>query len=115
MIKSIFAVLLLMTIPALVSESFSYFSGDMATQNFQDHNNGFSNYKSNIIKFNDSSNEQELKRYLIFGKGSPVELGNTQSHYSISSPNGFFSIVVLPENTISIFQSKGFHIIEDFK
>ena len=115
MIKSIFAILLLMTIPALVSESFSYFSGDMATQNFQDHNNGFSNYKSNIIKFNDSSNEQELKRYLIFGKGSPVELGNTQSHYSISSPNGFFSIVVLPENTISIFQSKGFHIIEDFK
>ena len=115
MIKSILAILLLMTIPALVSESFSYFSGDMTTQNFQDYNNGFSNYKSNIIKFNESSNEQELKRYLIFGKGSSVELGNIQSHYSLSSPNGFFSIAVLPENTISIFQSKGFHVIEDFK
>ena len=115
MIKSIFAILLLMTIPALVSESFSYFGGDMATQNFQDYNNDFSNYKSNIIKFNDSSNEQELKRYLIFGKGSSVELGNTQSHYSISSSNGFFSIVVFSENTTSIFQNKGFHVIEDFK
>ena len=74
-----------------------------------------SNYKSDIIKFNESSNEQQLKRYLIFGQGSSSELGNVKTDYSVSSSNGFFSIVVIPENTISIFQSKGFHVIEDFQ
>ena len=61
-------------------------------------------------------NEQQVKRYLIFGKGSISEIGNfAQTPYSISSSNGFFSIVTIPESTLSIFQSKGFHIIEDFQ
>ena len=58
--------------------------------------------------------EQVVKRYLVFGKGSLSELGNLgHNTNSIYSPNGFFSIVTAPENIISIFQSKGFHVIED--
>ena len=76
----------------------------------------FNESKSKIIQFNESSNEQQVKRYLIFGKGSISEIGNLiQTPYSISSSNGFFSIVTIPESTLSIFQSKGFHIIEDFQ
>jgi len=115
MIKSILVLAFLITVPALVSESFSFLSGDMIDQNFENHTHVPSNHESQIIKFNELSNEQQLKRYLIFGKGSPSELGNTNADYSISSSNGFFSIVVVPENTISIFQSKGFHVIEDFQ
>ena len=115
MIKSIFAILLLMIVPVLVSESFSYFNGDMAVNNFENQNQIISDNYSSIVKFNHESNEQQLKRYLIFGKGSSIELGNIGIEYSVSSPNGFFSIAVIPENTISIFQSKGFHIIEDFE
>ena len=115
MIKSILVLAFLITVPALVSESFSFLSGDMIDQNFENHTHVPSNHESQIIKFNEQSNEQQLKRYLIFGKGSPSELGNTNADYSISSSNGFFSIVVVPENTISIFQSKGFHVIEDFQ
>ncbi|MBC8251441.1 MAG: S8 family serine peptidase [Candidatus Nitrosopelagicus sp.] len=115
MSKSILVIVLLLTVPALVSESFSFLNGDMTDQNFKNHDNIISNHQSDIIKFNESSNEQQLKRYLIFGKGSSSELGNIERNYSVSSSNGFFSIAILPENTISIFQSKGFHVIEDFQ
>ena len=115
MIKSILVLAFLITVPALVSESFSFLNGDMIDQNFENYIHVPSNHESQIIKFNESSNEQQLKRYLIFGKGSSSELGNIKTDYSISSSNGFFSIVVIPENTISIFQSKGFHVVEDFQ
>ena len=115
MSKSIFVIVLLFTIPAVASESFSFLSGDMIDENFQNYDFVSTNHQSNIIKFNDPSNEQQLKRYLIFGSGSSSELGNINTDYSISSSNGFFSIVVMPENTMSIFQSKGFHVIEDFQ
>ena len=115
MIKSILVLAFLITVPALVSESFSFLSGDMINQNFENYTHVPSNHESQIIKFNEPSNEQQLKRYLIFGKGFSSELGNISADYSISSSNGFFSIVVVPENTISIFQSKGFHVIEDFQ
>ena len=115
MIKSILVLAFLITVPALVSESFSFLNGDMIDQNFENYSHVSPNHESQIIKFNESPNEQQLKRYLIFGKGSSSELGNIKTDYSISSSNGFFSIVVIPENTISIFQSKGFHVIEDFQ
>ena len=115
MIKSILVLAFLITVPALVSESFSFLNGDMIDQNFENHLHVLPSHESQIIKFNESSNEQQLKRYLIFGKGSSSELGNIKTDYSISSSNGFFSIIVIPENTISIFQSKGFHVIEDFQ
>ena len=115
MIKSLFVIALLITIPVFASESFSFLSGDMVDQNFLKHDSISSTHQSHIIKFNESSDEQQLKRYLIFGKGSSSELGTIRTDYSISSSNGFFSIVIIPENTISIFQSKGFHVIEDFQ
>ena len=115
MIKSILVLAFLITVPALVSESFSFLNGDMIDQNFENYPHVSPSHESQIIKFNESSNEQQLKRYLIFGKGSSSELGNIKTDYFISSSNGFFSIVVIPENTISIFQSKGFHVIEDFQ
>ena len=101
---------------SLISESFSYLGGDTVNSNFEYGNNDLTIKQSQIITFNEFSNEQSAKRYLVFGKGSITELGNLiQTPYSISSPNGFFSIVTAPESTISIFQSKGFHVIEDFQ
>ena len=114
MMKLVLFLLLLILIPPLISESFSYFDGDMIGHNIQNKNHSFN--ESKIIQFNEPSNEQQVKRYLIFGKGSISEIGNfVQTPYSISSSNGFFSIVTIPESTLSIFQSKGFHVIEDFQ
>ena len=114
--KLVIFLILLIFIPAVVTESFSYFNGDMIDNKIKSENHIFSN-ESQIIKFNELSlHDQQAKRFLIFGKGSVSELGNTlHTSYSVSSSNGFFSIVVAPENIISIFESKGFHVIEDFQ
>ena len=116
MIKIVFLLFLLVLIPTLVSESFSYLSGDMINHNFKTKNYDSNVSNSDIIKFNVIEDEEKIKRFLIFGKGSFTELGNSLvTQYSVSSSNGFFSIVTAPENVISIYQSKGFHVIEDFE
>ena len=116
MMKLILIITLLILLPPLVSESFSFLDGDMIHHSFPNPNSDVINTKSGIIQFNDHSNEQKIKRYLVFGQGSTSELGNfVQNPYSISSSNGFFSIITAPESTVSIFQSKGFHVIEDFQ
>ena len=116
MMKSVLVIISIILIFPLMSESFSYFNGDMANYNIENNDFPIENINSNIIHFNEISNEQKIKRYLVFGTGSTAELGNLiHKPYSISSSNGFFSIVTIPENTLSIFQSKGFHVIEDFQ
>ena len=116
MVKLILLLVLLFVLPAIVSESFSYFGGDMINEDFFYEKQITSNLESDIIKFNEKYDEQKFKRYLIFGKGSISELGITNIHqYTISSSNGFFSIITIPETNVSIFQSKGFHLVEDFQ
>ena len=68
--KLVFAVLLIVLIPAFISEASSYFGGDMVDLNFEKYEKEIPYKKSDIIKFNEQPNEQQLKRYLIFGKGS---------------------------------------------
>ena len=76
MIKLILGIILLVIFPLFVTESFSYFNGDMHNHNFEYQNETFEINNSKIIKFNhDFSNEQQHKRYLIFGKGSISEIG----------------------------------------
>ena len=68
MMKLVLVLVLLILIPPLISESFSYFDGDMIDHNIENKNHSFN--ESKIIQFNESPNEQQVKRYLIFGKGS---------------------------------------------
>ena len=108
MMKIIFVLTILVIFPILITEASSYFNGDMIHHNLENTNHGDTTTNSAIITFNESSNTETVKRYLIFGKGSTAELGNfIQEPYSMYSSNGFFSIVTIPENTVSIFQSKG--------
>ena len=79
--KSILIITLLVISPAIASESFSFLGGDMIDYNSPMHYSISTNYESNIIKFNEPLNEQQLKRYLIFGQGSSSELGNIQTNY----------------------------------
>jgi subtilisin family serine protease len=116
MLKLVLFLISLIIFLPLLSESYSYFGGDMIESNLPISKQINSLKQSDIIKFNEISETQKFKRYLIFGKGSASELGTvSQFPNSISSSNGFFSIVTIPESSISIFQSKGFHVIEDFQ
>ena len=114
MMKLIFILVVLVLAPALMSESFSYFDGDMINYNLKNNNDLVYN-DSEIIQFHDTLKDQKIKRYLVFGKGSVSELGTLQKQYHVSSSNGFFSIVTAHESVISIFQSKGLTVIEDFQ
>ncbi len=115
MLKIILSLVLLLIFPGLFIESFSYAGGDMIDYHQFEEKSISLKKNSDIIKFNEFLDDTKSKRYLIFGKGSISELGTHNSQYTISSSNGFFSIVTLPESDISIFQSKGFHVIEDFQ
>ena len=115
MMKFLFVLAFLLIFPILISESFSYFDGDMINYKFENKNNYLTNTNSEIIQFNEFSNEQQMKRYIIFGKGTTEFTNLINTQYSISSPNGFFSIVTAPESIMSFSESKGVNIIEDFQ
>ncbi len=53
MMKLVVLLVLLILIPPLISESFSYFDGDMISHNFENKNYNFSETKSKIIQLNE--------------------------------------------------------------
>ena len=110
----LFFVLLL--VPIIATQSFAYFGGDMVEKNSSPLNLNILDKTSDIITINELDNDEKLKRYIVFGHGSVNDiryLTNGISN-SISSSNGFFSIVTLPENNIPLLESTGLHIMEDF-
>ena len=76
MTKFIILVIILIALIPLTSESLSYFDADMIHYNIENKLESYTQSKSAIIKFNESFDEQIVKRYLVFGKGSLSELGN---------------------------------------
>ena len=93
----------LLLLPIIAHESFGYLGGDIIEQNSL--SLSFDNLKttSDIITINESDKTENLKRYIIFGHGSLNDLHSLTNGVSnsISSSNGFFSIVTMPENNIS--------------
>ena len=71
---------------------------------------------SDIITVKELDNAESLKRYIVFGYGSVNDVYSLTSGVSnsVSSSNGFFSIVTLPENKITSLESAGLHVMEDF-
>ena len=70
------------------------------------------NFSELILIPQDVLQNHKLERYLIFGQGSIDANVNTIS--SISNDNGFFSIAILPEQSVQILNAKGYHVIKDF-
>jgi len=70
------------------------------------------NFSELILIPQDVLQNHKLERYLIFGQGSIDANVNTIS--SISNDNGFFSIAILPEQSVPILNAKGYHVIKDF-
>ena len=71
---------------------------------------------SDIITINESDNTKNLKRYIVFGYGSTSDLDAITNGISnsVSSSNGFFSVVTMPENKITTLESAGLSVVEDF-
>ena len=56
----------------------------------------------------------KLQRYIIFGHGQIDDVSGMETVSSISTNNGFFSIVITPEQSIGFFDTKGYYVIPDF-
>ena len=71
---------------------------------------------SDIIQVKELDQAENLKRYIVFGHGSASDIFSLTDgvSHSVSSSNGFFSIVTLPENKITSLESTGLNIMEDF-
>jgi len=115
--KFVVFLFVLLLIPIIAHESFAYLGGDMIENNSFLSSFDKPQTTSDIITFYESDKTENLKRYIVFGHGSVNDLHSLTSGVSssISSSNGFFSIVTMPENKISHFESAGLHIMEDFQ
>lgn len=56
----------------------------------------------------------KFERYLVFGHGSIDDLPEIIPISSVSTNNGFFSIMILPEQSIPLLNARGYHVIKDF-
>ena len=54
-----------------------------------------------------------LHRYLVFGHGTPDALNDFTTISSIQNDNGFFSIYLLPEQSVSALNAQGYHVLRD--
>ena len=109
-----FSVLLL--VPIISGQSFAYFGGDMHEQNSLSFSFDKIKKTSDILTISQLDNGETLKRYIVFGHGSANDLNSLANGISnsVSSSNGFFSIVTLPENNVAFLESSGFRVMEDF-
>jgi subtilisin family serine protease len=64
----------------------------------------------------DVTEDHKISRYLVFGRGPINDIHDLapNSVSSIVSDNGFFSIVILPEQSASALGAKGYSVIKDF-
>ncbi|MBI5698535.1 MAG: S8 family serine peptidase, partial [Thaumarchaeota archaeon] len=64
----------------------------------------------------EATQDHKLSRYLVFGHGNINDINEITLNLisSVSSDNGFFSVVVLPEQSVPILSAKGYSIIRDF-
>ena len=115
MIRIALPVLLLVLVPIIANESFGYFGGDMIEKNLFSFDSDIMKIDSDIITVKDLDGVENLKRYIVFGHGSPNDISSLTNSISnsVSTSNGFFSIVTMPENKITNLESAGLHVMED--
>ena len=71
---------------------------------------------SDIIEINlNHFQENNFKRYLIFGPTYPSEILKNNSLYGVESVHGFFHVSLLSEKTASNLIEQGYYVIEDYK
>jgi len=116
MIRIVLPLLVLLLVPIIANESFGYLGGDMIEKNLFSFDFDNMQITSDIITVKELDEAENLKRYIVFGHGSPDDISFLTSGMSnsVSTSNGFFSIVTLPENKIISLESTGLHIMEDF-
>ena len=66
-----------------------------------------------VIVPEEMTRNHKLDRYLIFGHG-PIDDVELSMISSVTNDNGFFSVAILPEHSLSVLNARGYHVIKDF-
>ncbi|MDC0155279.1 S8 family serine peptidase [Nitrosopumilus sp.] len=113
MSKTVTFFLVLLIVPIFIN---SYGLSEDEVILFEDSSN-FEIFNSNIIDIDSNFfNENNFKRYLIFGSNSlPENKLNNNSLYGIQSDHGFFYVSILSDKDASNLISQGYTVIEDTK
>ena len=113
MSKTVTFFLILLIVPIFIN---SYGLSEDEVILFEDSSN-FEIFNSNIIDIDSNFfNENNFKRYLIFGSNSLHENKlNNNSLYGIQSDHGFFYVSILSDKAASNLISQGYTVIEDTK
>ena len=113
MSKTVTFFLILLIVPIFIN---SYGLSEDEVILFEDSSN-FEIFNSNIIDIDSNFfNENNFKRYLIFGSNSlPENKLNNNSLYGIQSDHGFFYVSILSDKAASNLISQGYTVIEDTK
>lgn len=62
----------------------------------------------------EATQDHKISRYLVFGRGAIDDIAQNQAS-SVSDSNGFFSIAVLPEQSLPSLYQKGYDIVKDLE
>jgi len=116
--KEAFLIIGILFTSFLIGNSFGFLSGDTLQPNVFHANQINITQYSEIIQIlsNENSQQNPMKRYLIFGQGTTndIDFIKENAFYTEESQNGFFSVGIFPEHKIGQIKTQGYHIIEDF-
>ena len=102
----------------LVGNSYGFLGGDLPQKNSIVENKLKIDHSSNIVSIEPITENESppVKRYLIFGTGSILNVKAVKSNLinSIDTNEGFFSVGVLTENEATKLRASGIHVTEDF-
>src|SRR3990172_5155214 len=116
MLPVFLSVILLFSI--LVGSSQGFLGGDLPQQNSFQNNNLKIEHSSQIVKIEPTilNEQQNVKRYLVFGYGSINDIKTVKSSliHSVNTKDGFFSVGVFSENEAAKFNAAGYKVVEDF-
>ena len=111
--KMAFFLICILLLAAFMKTSYGIFDVDLI-QTTPSINSG---EKSDILTISPVTQENPVKRYVVFGTGtiSDVKSAAQNMLYDISSEHGFFSVGVFSQNDVDNLKSKGYTVIEDFE
>ncbi|NDF25692.1 MAG: peptidase S8, partial [Thaumarchaeota archaeon] len=109
--RSLKTISLLLTIILLFS-SFTAYGFDSDKKSFSQLDE---NHFSDLVSIpQEELQNHKLQRYIIFGHGQIDDADGIETVSNIGTNNGFLSIVIAPEQSIGLFNTKGYYVIPDF-
>ncbi|NDB89095.1 MAG: peptidase S8, partial [Thaumarchaeota archaeon] len=109
--RNIKTISLLLTIILLFS-SFTAYGFDSDKKSFSQLDE---NHFSDLVSIpQEELQNHKLQRYIIFGHGQIDDADGIETVSNIGTNNGFLSIVIAPEQSIGLFNTKGYYVIPDF-